>query len=215
MPILLLFAAYAGAALCRQPRATIGAAIAVLGLVVLLNSDLYRLNASIFGSQALSYLDLGAYRMRQGELAEAKALLAKAVELDPGHPAPHALLGRIALEEGRLEEAEKELRLATRGDPVLFRDVITQAQRDLGRLAIQRGWFDRARDRLRAVARARSGERRVACRGRDRGGGDGGFGGSGGALRAGAGDRSRERGRAGGDGEVGGAEMSWRAGGRE
>jgi len=37
------------------------------------------------------------------------------------------------------------LRLATRGDPVLFRDVVTQAQRDLGKLAIQRGWFDRAR----------------------------------------------------------------------
>jgi tetratricopeptide (TPR) repeat protein len=145
VPILLLFAAYAGTALWRQPRAMIGAAIAVLGLMVLLNSDLYRLNASIFGSQALSYLDLGSYRMRQGEFAEAKPLLAKAVELDPGHPAPHALLGRIALEEGRLEEAEKELRLATRGDPVLFRDVITQAQRDLGRLAIQRGWFDRAR----------------------------------------------------------------------
>jgi tetratricopeptide (TPR) repeat protein len=145
VPILLLFAAYAVTALWRRPRATLGATVAVLGLAVLLNCDLYRLNASIFGSQALSYLDLGSYRMKQGDTAEAKELLEKASELDPGHPAPHALLGRIALQEGRLEEAEKELRLATRGDPVLFRDVITQAQRDLGRLAIQRGWFDRAR----------------------------------------------------------------------
>ena len=145
IPVLLLFAVYAGVALCRRPRATLGWTVAVLALAVLFNCDPYRLNASIFGSQALSYLDLGAFQMQQGDMAEAKTLLAKASGLDPGHPAPHALLGRIALEEGQLELAEKELRLATRGDPVLFRDVVTQAQRDLGKLAIQRGWFDRAR----------------------------------------------------------------------
>ncbi|HWN82934.1 MAG TPA: tetratricopeptide repeat protein, partial [Candidatus Udaeobacter sp.] len=145
VPVMLLFAVYAGAALWRRPQATIGWTVAVLGLALLFNADPYRLNASVFGSQALSYLDLGAYQMVEGRTAEAKQLLAKAAELDPGHPAPHALLGRIALAEGRLEEAEQELRLATRGDPVLFRDVVTQAQRDLGKLAIQRGWFDRAR----------------------------------------------------------------------
>jgi Flp pilus assembly protein TadD len=98
----------------------------------------------VFGSQALSFLDLGILYASQGNLAGAEQMLAEAAKLDPGHPGPHAWLGRIALERGALQTAEAELRLATRGDPALFRDLVTQAQRDLGRLALRRGWPDRA-----------------------------------------------------------------------
>jgi hypothetical protein len=146
VPIFLLFAWFAAGAvgeLARGRRMAIGALF--LALVLGLNADPYRLAPAVFGSQALSYLDLGVYRARRGELDAAVPLLRKAAELDPGHPGPHAVLGRIALERKDYEQAEAELRLATRGDQVLFRDVVTQAQRDLGRLAIERGWFDRAR----------------------------------------------------------------------
>jgi tetratricopeptide (TPR) repeat protein len=146
VPILLLFAAGGALAVARaRPTTRYALLAAVIGLVLVLNADPYRVTPAVFGSQALSYLDLGVYRARRGEFDEAERLLRKAAKLDPGHPGPHAMLGRMALERGQLEEAEVELRFATRGDPVLFRDIVTQAQRDLGRLAIERGWFDRAR----------------------------------------------------------------------
>jgi Tfp pilus assembly protein PilF len=143
VPILLLFAVQGAMAIARRPKQW--ATAAVIALVLLLNADPYHLRAAVFGSQALSYLDLGVYHAERGEIDAAERMLKQAAALDPGLPGPHALLGRIALDQGQLVEAEKELRLATRGDPVLFRDVVTQAQRDLGRLAIQRGWYDRAR----------------------------------------------------------------------
>lgn len=143
VPILLLFAAYAALALWRRPRPRT-AVIAVPVLMIALNADPYGLQPAVFGSQALSFLDLGVYYMTKGNPAKAEEMLDEAAQLDPGNPGPHAWLGRIALERGDLGEAEAELRLATRGDPVLFRDVVTQAQRDLGRLALQAGWPDRA-----------------------------------------------------------------------
>ena len=143
VPVLLLFAAYAGVELVRRPRRR-PALAATLVLVVGLNVDPYRLAPAVFGSQALSHLDRGIYYALQGNIAEARPMLAEAARLDPGLPGPHAWLGRIALERGEMAEAEAELRLATRGDPVMFRDVVTQAQRDLGRLALSAGWPDRA-----------------------------------------------------------------------
>lgn len=143
VPVLLLFAAYACVALVRTPRPR-GALVAAALLMFGLNADPYGLRPAVFGSQALSYLDLGVHYVVQGKLAEAEPLLIEAARLDPGHPGPHAWLGRIAFARGDLHAAEAELRFATRGDPVLFRDVVTQAQRDLGRLALRRGWPDRA-----------------------------------------------------------------------
>jgi Flp pilus assembly protein TadD len=72
--------------------------------------------------------------MRQGEIADALASCREAARLDPGHPGPPALMGSIYLEAGRYAEAEASLRLATRGDPVLFRDIVTRALEDLGRV---------------------------------------------------------------------------------
>lgn len=147
MPVLLLFAAYAALAVpglfrgARRPLSTLALGA---GLLVLANADPYRLEPAVFGAQALSYLDLGVFYAQKGDFAAAESHLLKAAELDPGLPAPHAWRGRLALERGDFRTAEAELRLATRGDPVLFRDVVTQAQRDLGRLALANGWYDRA-----------------------------------------------------------------------
>ncbi len=149
IPVLLLLAAFGACALpglVRGARRPLGLFAILAGLVMLLNADPYRLGPAVFGSQALSYLDLGSLYLQQRNFAEAEAMFRKAAELDPGLPTPHAWLGRIALERSDLATAEAELRLATRGDPVLFRDVVTQAQRDLGRLAMQNGWYERALD---------------------------------------------------------------------
>lgn len=159
VPVLLLFAAYAALALpalargARRPLGALALGALVLGAVLLfaVNADPYRLDRAVFGAQALSYLDLGIFHAREKNFAAAEENLRKSAELDPGLPGPHAWLGRIALEQGDFATAEEELRLATRGDPVLFRDVVTQAERDLGRLALMNGWFDRA---LAVYARA-------------------------------------------------------------
>jgi tetratricopeptide (TPR) repeat protein len=147
VPVLLLFAAYTVVSLpatFRRGRRPLGTFAFGVGLLVLLNADPYRLEPAVFGAQALSYLDLGIFHAEKGDFAAAERQLRKAAELDPGLPTPHAWLGRIALEREDFRTAEVELRLATRGDPVLFRDVVTQAQRDLGRLALANGWYDRA-----------------------------------------------------------------------
>jgi tetratricopeptide (TPR) repeat protein len=150
VPVLLLFAAYAALALPALVLPARGARrplrLLALGVVLLVavNADLYRLDRAVFGAQALSYLDLGIFHAREKDFAAAEVNLRKAAELDPGLPAPHAWLGRLALERRDFTTAEAELRLATRGDPVLFRDVVTQAERDLGRLALMNGWYDRA-----------------------------------------------------------------------
>jgi 4-amino-4-deoxy-L-arabinose transferase-like glycosyltransferase len=148
VPVLLLFAGFAALELVerarRGRRRVTAVAVALLLLVIGLNCDPYGLRPAVFGSQALSYIDLGVHYVNAGDTVEAEKLMRKAAELDPGHPAPHAWLGRIALERGDMVEAEAALRMATRGDPVLFRDVVTRAQRDLGRLAMLNGWPDRA-----------------------------------------------------------------------
>ncbi len=157
VPVLLLFAAHAALALpalvlpsrgARRPLRLLALGAALLFTV---NADPYRLDRAIFGAQALSYLDLGIFHAREKNFAAAEENLRKSAELDPGLPGPHAWLGRLALERGDFATAEEELRLATRGDPVLFRDVVTQAERDLGRLALMNGWYDRA---LAVYARA-------------------------------------------------------------
>ncbi len=144
IPVLLLFGVFAGGEHLAAARGSRPLAVLAVVLVVLLNLDPYRLSSAVFGSEALSYLDLGGFYAEKGDFDAAEEMLRKSAELDPGHPGPHAWLGWIALERGDLERAEAELRLATRGDPVLFRDVVAQAERDLGRLAMRRGWYDRA-----------------------------------------------------------------------
>ncbi len=149
IPVLLLFAAYFALALpglISGGRRPVLMLVALAGTIIVLNADPYRIGPAVHGSQALSYLDLGAFYLKEGKFTEAEVNLRQASELDPGLPTPHAWLGRIALERGDLATAEAELRLATRGDPVLFREVVTQAQRDLGRLAMAQGWYDRAFD---------------------------------------------------------------------
>jgi len=150
VPVLLLFAAYAALALpalvlpARGARRPLRLLALGAALLIAVNADPYRLDRAVFGAQALSYLDLGIFHAREKNFAAAEENLRKSAERDPGLPGPHAWLGRIALEQGDFATAEEELRLATRGDPVLFRDVVTQAERDLGRLALMNGWFDRA-----------------------------------------------------------------------
>jgi tetratricopeptide (TPR) repeat protein len=158
IPILLLFAAYAGVhwrMLWRGGRRAAGL-LAATGLsLVLLNADPYGLHAAVFGSQALSYIDLGLYYAANGEDAQAQAMLEEARKHDPGNPIPCAWLGKYALKEGNLERAEVELRRALRADPVAFRDLVVQAGCDLGRLEMTRGRYREARG-LFAEAHARN-----------------------------------------------------------
>jgi len=57
------------------------------------------------------FAGLGDARLRQGNAAEAAALLEKAVKLDAGAKPAHHMLGQAYQRLGRLEDAQRELRL--------------------------------------------------------------------------------------------------------
>lgn len=61
---------------------------------------------------------LGLVLARQGRGAEAEREFLRAIELDPGLAAPHQNLGRLYLQQRRMEDALRELRAAARLGPL-------------------------------------------------------------------------------------------------
>jgi len=139
VPALCILGVAGVRALVADRRQAARVALPLAALIVLLNIDPYGIEPAVFGSRAMSLLERGIYYASVGEDDVAMGLLAEAAEADPGHPGPRSWMGTLFLRQHRYGEAEDALRLATRGDPVRFRDEVSRADKELGRVYLETG----------------------------------------------------------------------------
>lgn len=89
----------------------------------------------------------GALAYQAGELDRGRQFFARSLELDPDRPVIRQYYGALLRDMGRLEESERQLRLATEQEP--SDDFLAQIA--LSQTLVASGKFEEARVRLRAV----------------------------------------------------------------
>ena len=117
------------------------AALRAAALHALADSDFDRAHTHFIQALAAdpadvdSLIGLATAHAQQGEMPEARALLEKALELSPEHPAAHDILGNVLREQGRLAEAIESYERALAAEPRRASALSNQALclRDLGR----------------------------------------------------------------------------------